>query len=332
MKNPSIRLLVYAAFIASLIIVSIFYLWMNDDLAENSAQLNAENKVSYAMDNLDKLNTSITYIEHNEKPHSIALIKSKAAEIEMGYAMADTAINKLKLNCDGVYFQKGDILALEAILKAKKKQSQKIIFLASNGNPDAATQLLQSNTDSILVHGFVNRFNDVFNRGQKLLKQFRDAHVVQTRSMYNLLKIISGLVLLFLLITCWKILRQLGVNNRLLAQKRMFAEIIRNTNDAIIITGTDLLINYCNDATEKLFKLSKDQIIGKNADEIFRTIDIEQVTEQRNTQILEKGHWNGDVKRIDAEGNVLDLNVSVSSIYDHKGAVVGYSSISLDIS
>jgi signal transduction histidine kinase/putative methionine-R-sulfoxide reductase with GAF domain len=35
---------------------------------------------------------------------------------------------------------------------------------------------------------------------------------------------------------------------------------------------------------------------------------------------------------MDADGNVLDLNVSVSSVYDNAGNVTGYSSISLDIS
>jgi PAS domain S-box-containing protein len=90
-------------------------------------------------------------------------------------------------------------------------------------------------------------------------------------------------------------------------------------------------ITYCNKATEDLFGLKKEEIIGKDPDARFNTFASPDFIAERRKAIQQYGFWMGELKRKDAEGNVLDLHIALNSFKDLEGKQKGYFSITSDI-
>ena len=64
---------------------------------QNSIELSKQEKIGLnVLSQLDKFNSSITYIERNEKPELIAINKNNIIEIQQGFILASTALDSLK--------------------------------------------------------------------------------------------------------------------------------------------------------------------------------------------------------------------------------------------
>ncbi len=113
--------------------------------------------------------------------------------------------------------------------------------------------------------------------------------------------------------------------------QRLLASIIASSNDAILSIDLDMTITNWNAAAERLYGYTRDEAVGKSIlmlvpearrdeePEILRKVSAGQVMEHYETQRRRK------------DGRLVDVQLSVSPIYDSHGKTIGASKISQDI-
>jgi PAS domain S-box-containing protein len=113
--------------------------------------------------------------------------------------------------------------------------------------------------------------------------------------------------------------------------ERLLASIIASSNDAILSIDLNMTITNWNAAAEKLYGYSRDEAVGKSVlmlvpeerrdeePEILRKVSAGNIVEPYETQRLTK------------DGRLVDVQLSVSPIYDGNGNAIGASKMSQDI-
>jgi PAS domain S-box-containing protein len=114
-------------------------------------------------------------------------------------------------------------------------------------------------------------------------------------------------------------------------QNAMLAAIIQSSDDAIISKTLSGIITTWNEGAEKLFGYTAKEIIGEH---IFKLIPpdrqveepqiIEQLTHGRTLQHFE-------TKRVNKDGKLIDISLTISPIKNANGMIVGASKIARDI-
>jgi len=109
------------------------------------------------------------------------------------------------------------------------------------------------------------------------------------------------------------------------------AAIVQSSDDAIIGKTLDGTITNWNDAAEKLFGYTEQEMIGESIMKL-----IPKGREGEEVQIISKlkkgekiDHF--ETKRITREGKLLDISLTISPIKDANGTVIGASKIARDI-
>nr|WP_245457430.1 PAS domain S-box protein [Rhizobium leguminosarum] len=113
--------------------------------------------------------------------------------------------------------------------------------------------------------------------------------------------------------------------------ERLLASIIASSNDAILSIDLNMTITNWNAAAEKLYGYSREEAVGKSVlmlvpderrdeePEILRKVSAGKVVEPYETQRRRK------------DGRLVDVQLSVSPIYDSNGMAIGASKMSQDI-
>ncbi|UXS05557.1 PAS domain-containing sensor histidine kinase [Agrobacterium tumefaciens] len=113
--------------------------------------------------------------------------------------------------------------------------------------------------------------------------------------------------------------------------ERLLASIVASSNDAILGIDLNMMITSWNAAAEKLYGYSRDEAIGRSIlmlvpenrrneeAEILRKIGVGETVHLYETQRRKK------------DGHLVDVQLSVSPIYDSSGKAIGASKISQDI-
>ncbi len=113
--------------------------------------------------------------------------------------------------------------------------------------------------------------------------------------------------------------------------ERQLASIIASSNDAILAIDLDMTITNWNGAAEKLYGYAREEAVGQSVlmlvpeerhheePEILRQVSAGKIVEPYETQRRRK------------DGRLVDVQLSVSPIYDSKGRAIGASKISQDI-
>lgn len=113
--------------------------------------------------------------------------------------------------------------------------------------------------------------------------------------------------------------------------ERLLASIIASSNDAILGIDLNMTITNWNAAAEKLYGYSRDEAVGKSVlmlvpderrdedPEILQKVSVGKVVEPYETQRRTK------------DGRLVDVQLSVSPIYDSNGKAIGASKMSQDI-
>jgi PAS domain S-box-containing protein len=175
---------------------------------------------------------------------------------------------------------------------------------------------------------------------------------------YNILLRLSlfvGLILLALAMLSWQLAsnrrrREAAVHDRLKAEAELSASekrvadllqhqetrsilssIVASSEDAIIGTGLDDVINSWNPAAEKLFGYLSREVLNQSA---YILVPPERNGEARNItdQLMEgKTVSNFETVRWHKDGRLLDISVTVSPILDGDKKIAGISYIARDI-
>jgi PAS domain S-box-containing protein len=110
---------------------------------------------------------------------------------------------------------------------------------------------------------------------------------------------------------------------------KFFQNVMKQLNDALIILTRDGQVFFWNDSASNLYGHKKDDILG-NTVQIFK----DSKTQKASLKKAEKGKKTADLetKGMHKSGKDIDVSVTVDSIKDEKGKVIGYSILSRDIS
>jgi len=110
------------------------------------------------------------------------------------------------------------------------------------------------------------------------------------------------------------------------------SNIIENITDAIVVTNENYIIQSWNEAAEKLFGYSKNEVVGERLSIILQTSSEEFTIAELRKIILEKKQWNGNLNYVNKKGEIVYANVVTNLIFNKDGQVVETISIIRDIS
>ncbi len=105
-----------------------------------------------------------------------------------------------------------------------------------------------------------------------------------------------------------------------------------NIADAVIGTNPAFVITSWNKGAEKIYGWKKEEVIGKAADSILKTIFLETNERTKSKQKLDANlNWQGEVQQSHKDGYLLYILASVALIKDSNENVIGAVAINKDI-
>ncbi|CAG7857373.1 hypothetical protein MCAMS1_02170 [biofilm metagenome] len=120
-------------------------------------------------------------------------------------------------------------------------------------------------------------------------------------------------------------------NKRLSLNSKLLEAIIQSSDDAIISKTLDGIVTSWNNAAEKIFGYTSEEMIGKPMLVLFPPG--REAEEQNILELLQRGikvdHF--ETVRIRNDGSLVDVSVTISPIYDDNNDIVGASKIARDI-
>lgn len=124
------------------------------------------------------------------------------------------------------------------------------------------------------------------------------------------------------------------VTNRIKSDKetRELASLVENTDDAIIGKNLNGIITSWNTGAEKIYGYKNEEVIGKHISVIIpedKINDLHKIMIKIKNGEKIKGF---ESKRRKKNGDVIDVSITVSPIYDLGGNLIGASNITRDIS
>jgi len=128
--------------------------------------------------------------------------------------------------------------------------------------------------------------------------------------------------------TIWRdISAQKQTENQLL----MFAKVIEQANEEVVVTNSDGVIQYVNPSFEKNTGYFKDEAIGQTPAILKSGLHDKAFYEGIWKTILNKKIWKGKVKNRCKNGHILMHDMVISPIVDIKNQISGFVSIRRDI-
>ncbi|ANE49236.1 PAS domain S-box protein [Flavisolibacter tropicus] len=110
-----------------------------------------------------------------------------------------------------------------------------------------------------------------------------------------------------------------------------YRSLLNAMSEPAFCTDTSFIIQSWNEASEKIFGLTEDQVMDHY---LFSLIDF-AIVGGALAQVLESihvtGHWVGITVVVYPNGKELSIQVSIDPIYDVNGHLIGYVSVSKDI-
>lgn len=107
--------------------------------------------------------------------------------------------------------------------------------------------------------------------------------------------------------------------------------ILRNIDDAVIVTDTQAVVTYWNEGATRLFGWTSQEMIGRPYPDRFPPavrIEIQQAIGQR----LQGNEWDGEFEDYRKDGSRVWISARVRKVTNHEGCTIGILGISKDIS
>lgn len=108
--------------------------------------------------------------------------------------------------------------------------------------------------------------------------------------------------------------------------------ICDSITDGVFTVDTDFRITYINPAAESMLGLDKGEALGRFCRDIFHTSICEHSCVMREAMEKDVDVRNRRVDAVDADGSILPIQVSASSLRNEEGEVVGGVEIFRDVS
>lgn len=118
-----------------------------------------------------------------------------------------------------------------------------------------------------------------------------------------------------------------------LAQKdQLTQQIIRNSTEAIVVLNRNFRINIWNAGASKVFGYDEKEVLNKPISVIVPKDRLAESKTILNDVNLKKFIRNLETQRITKNGDIIDVNISITKVTDEKGKFIGYLTIYHDIS
>ncbi len=116
------------------------------------------------------------------------------------------------------------------------------------------------------------------------------------------------------------------------AAEKLNSFIVQSSEDAIISIALDGKVSSWNDAAEKIFAYTADEMTGHSISRLMK--ENGDLDFQRALHAVQKGEKVDcfEIQRMTKDGNLIDIFITLSAIKDIDGQIVGISEISRDIS
>lgn len=130
------------------------------------------------------------------------------------------------------------------------------------------------------------------------------------------------------------VLARLAASQRRLAELNLahFKAIIESSDDAIISKNIQGVVASWNLGAEKIFGYSADEMIGRPMGRIIPPERWHEEPEILHKLASDQKVDHFETQRLHKNGQLVDVSVTISPIYDHNGKVIGASKIARDIS
>ena len=123
-----------------------------------------------------------------------------------------------------------------------------------------------------------------------------------------------------------------SIDNQSKHHSSYLASLIYNISDALISTDMDFHIIEWNPAAESMYGWTAVEVRGRTVGEFLRTEYSEDVTREAVIQaVIQQGIWKGEVTQNHKDGTRFPVMISISSVKDETGKLVGFVTINRDI-
>jgi PAS domain S-box-containing protein len=127
--------------------------------------------------------------------------------------------------------------------------------------------------------------------------------------------------------------QQIGALEQLKETKEFLESVIQSSMDGIVISDEQGCILSINTAAERIYGLSKEEMVGKHtASLVIEDKDLKETIRDKMGELFEKGFTSYEARHITKDGSYIDVECNCSLIKDEKGDYIAGVSIIRDIS
>lgn len=108
------------------------------------------------------------------------------------------------------------------------------------------------------------------------------------------------------------------------------AQLLDITTDAILVKDLNETILYCNRSAEQIYGWTKEELIGKTANELLYQ-KISPEFEEALSKVVETGSWLGELRKVTASGQNITVNSRWTLVRDEAGNPESILTVDTDI-
>ncbi|MFM2286358.1 MAG: hypothetical protein RLZZ543_1855 [Bacteroidota bacterium] len=130
---------------------------------------------------------------------------------------------------------------------------------------------------------------------------------------------------------CFLVLADDITDKRRVQEEMLFqAGVLKNVRDTIFVTDRKGIITYWNEGAELSFGYSREEIVGKNFDQLYAEVDKLNVKVEQH-EILAGRISQWETRLITKDDKIVWTDIKASHLYDENGMVVGIIRVCKDI-
>jgi PAS domain S-box-containing protein len=117
-------------------------------------------------------------------------------------------------------------------------------------------------------------------------------------------------------------------SEKIVRQQAVWSRFI---NEAIITTDINLFISVWSPSAEIIYGWSDAEAIGKNIDDLLKTVFLEDTVKMAQKTLHEKGMWTGLLKQETKHGKTIIIESSVTWLKDEHNEITGGIAVNRDV-
>lgn len=224
-----------------------------------------------------------------------------------------------------------DIGVLDSIVQERISFAQHLINLSLQGKNDEAMHLFKTAKGVNLRIAARKQIISMENEGTAKLHRYEEKHNFDAQHTYQLFGFMGLIAFVFITYAFFKILQDHNLKSKLAKQNEFLAEVVNKTSDAVVTFNQFHIVTYWNKAAEKMYGKKAEDVLGRKNSFVFGVRSNLYKAKIIAEQLKKRGHWSGELKDTDANGNPMDVLASITILKHEAGKIVKYISINIDI-